>query len=60
MRNSKSQSVSSFVVSVVEFSSGIDIFIDTPKIEFSHVSIYGPVQCYTEKQILCKVFVRSI
>ena len=56
MRNSKSQSVSSFADSVFKFSTGIDIFIGTLKTEFSHVSRDSPVQCYPEKQILCKNF----
>ena len=56
MWNSKSYRFSSFADSVLKFSTGIDIFVCTPKIEFSHVSMYSPVQCYPEKQILCKIF----
>ena len=37
---------SSFADSVLKFSTGTDIFIDTPKTEFSHISIDGPVQWY--------------
>ena len=43
-----------------QFSTGIDIFIDTPKTEFSHILIDSTVQCYPEKQILCKSFVHCI
>ena len=50
----------SFADSVLKFSTGIDIFIDTPKTEFSHVSIDSPVQCYRGRQILCKIFVHGI
>ena len=53
-------SVSSFGDSVLKFSTGIDIFIDIPKFEFSHVSRENSVQCYPEKQILCKIFVNGI
>ena len=60
MRNIKSQSVSSFADSVLKFSTGIDIFIGTPKTELSHVSIDNPVQCNSEKQISCKIFVHGI
>ena len=60
MKNSKSQSVSSFADSVLKFSAGIDIFTVSPKTEFSDVSIDSPVQCYPEKQILCEVFVHGV
>ena len=40
--------------SVLKFGTGIDIFIDIPKTESSHVSIDSPVQCYPEKQVLYK------
>ena len=44
----------------MKFSTGIDLFFDTPKTEFSNVSIDSPIQCYPEKQILCKIFVHGI
>ena len=47
-------------LSVLKFSTGIDIFINTSKTEFSHVLIDSPVQCYPEMQILCKIFVHGI
>ena len=56
MKNNKSLNVSSFADLVLKFSTGVDIFIGTPKTEFSHVSIYSPVQCYPEKQILIKFY----
>ena len=58
--NEEQQVIKSFADSVLKFSTGIDIFIDTPKFEFSHVSIEISVQCYPEKQILCKIFVNGI
>ena len=60
MRNIKIKSVSLFADSVLKFSTGIDIFIDTPKTELLHVSIDDPVQYYPEKPILCKIFVHGI
>ena len=53
-------SVSSFGDSVLKFSTGIDIFIDIPKTEFSYAPIYCPAQSYPEKQIICKIFVHGI
>ena len=52
--------VSSFVDSVLKFSTRIDIFIDTAKTEFSHVLIDRPVQCFAVKQILCKIIVHGV
>ena len=54
MRNSKSQIAGFLADLVLKFSTEIDIFINTPKTEFSNFSIDSAVQCCPEKEILCK------
>ena len=57
--------VSSFADSVLKFSTGIDIFIEILRYfdifrNISDISVDSPVQCNSEKQILCKIFAYDI
>ena len=60
MRNSKSRVVGFLAYSVLQFSTDIDVFINTPKNEFLHFLIDSIRQCFPVKANICKFFIHGI